>query len=213
MRLAMKNHQAAHAAAPRSATTHRPLAFILIATAIAGCASTPSATSSAGNTTASQTADAATAKPANTGNVSAQNLGNGATARQAGGPDAKKATTPHQDPASPLAKRSVFFDYDQFVVKTNLLPPLKAHAEYLAKNSSLKMQIEGSADERGSREYNMALGQKRADAVRRSLTAYGAPADRIETVSFGEEKPKATGHDEASWAENRRADVRYSDER
>ena len=210
----MKNPSSAHAAAARSASAHQPLVYILIATAIAGCASDPATTASAGSANASQTASttAATAKPANAGSVAAQNLSSGANARQAGALDAKKAAPPHQDPASPLAKRSVFFDYDKFVVKTNFLPPLKAHAEYLSKNSALKMQIEGSADERGSREYNMALGQKRAEAVKRSLTAYGAPADRIETISFGEEKPKATGHDEAAWAENRRADALYKGE-
>jgi len=88
-------------------------------------------------------------------------------------------------------------------------PLVAAHARYLTQNKNAKMIIQGNTDERGSREYNLALGQRRADAVKQMMTVLGAEGSRVETVSFGEEKPRAQGHDEAAWAENRRADIRY----
>ena len=87
-----------------------------------------------------------------------------------------------------------------------------AHASYLSQNRNRKVRLEGHADERGSREYNMALGQRRAIAVRNATTALGVGGDRIEAISFGEDKPKATGHDEASWAQNRRVEIVYDGE-
>jgi peptidoglycan-associated lipoprotein len=116
---------------------------------------------------------------------------------------------PLNDPNSPLAKRSVFFDFDSFVVKPEFQTLVEAHGKYLTTNKARRIVIEGNADERGSREYNLALGQKRADAVKSRLTLLGVTETQIETVSFGEEKPRATGHDEASWAQNRRADINY----
>jgi peptidoglycan-associated lipoprotein len=119
---------------------------------------------------------------------------------------------PLRDPNNILSKRSVYFDFDSNLVKDEFKPIVSAHARYLQQNGSAKMRIEGNADERGSREYNLALGQRRADAVRQMMQLLGARATQIETVSFGEEKPRATGHDEASWAENRRADIVYQGE-
>ena len=116
---------------------------------------------------------------------------------------------PLNDPNSPLSRRSVYFDFDSFVVKDEFRPVVQAHAAFLGTNKTRRVVIQGNTDERGSREYNLALGQKRAEAVRRSLTALGVPDAQIEAVSFGEEKPKATGSDEASYAENRRADIVY----
>jgi peptidoglycan-associated lipoprotein len=113
------------------------------------------------------------------------------------------------DPKGVLAKRSIYFDFDSFEIKPEFQAVLEAHAKYLRDNRSRKMSLEGNADERGSREYNLALGQKRAEAVRRALTLLGVNDSQIEAVSFGEEKPRALGHDEAAWAENRRADLRY----
>jgi len=86
---------------------------------------------------------------------------------------------------------------------------VEAHAKFLLEHKELKVRIEGNCDERGSREYNLALGQRRADSVKRAMTLLGVPARQIETVSFGAEKPKALGHDEESWAENRRSDIVY----
>ncbi len=116
---------------------------------------------------------------------------------------------PLKDPSNILSKRSVFFELDSNVVKDEFKPLVSAHARYLQQNRNMKMTLQGNADERGSREYNLALGQRRADAVKQVMLLLGAQIDQIETVSFGEEKPRATGHDEASLAENRRADIVY----
>ena len=111
-----------------------------------------------------------------------------------------------------LAKRSVYFDFDQFVIKSEFKPLVEAHAKFLVANPKVKMLIQGNADERGSREYNLALGQKRAEALRKMLMLLGAREDQVEAVSLGEEKPKNPGHDEAAWAENRRDDMLYTGE-
>ena len=122
------------------------------------------------------------------------------------------AGSPLKDPGNILSKRSIYFDYDSNLVKDEFKPIVAAHARYLQQNGAAKMKIEGNADERGSREYNLALGQRRADAARQMMTLLGAQAGQIEAVSFGEEKPRAMGHEEASWAENRRADIVYQGE-
>jgi peptidoglycan-associated lipoprotein len=119
------------------------------------------------------------------------------------------AYDPLQDPNHALAKRSVFFDFDDFQVKEEFKPAIAAHADYLSKNRGRQIVIEGHADERGSSEYNLALGQKRAEAVRRSLELSGASDKQIETVSFGEEKPRSQNNNEAAWVQNRRADIVY----
>jgi peptidoglycan-associated lipoprotein len=116
---------------------------------------------------------------------------------------------PLRDPANILSKRVVFFDFDSFVVRDEFRPLIEAHGRYLAQNRNARMTIQGNTDERGSREYNIALGQKRADAVKRMMTLLGAQDSQIETVSFGKEKPRNPGSDEAAWAENRRDDILY----
>jgi len=116
---------------------------------------------------------------------------------------------PLNDPASPLSKRSVYFDFDSFVVKPEFQGTVEAHGKFLVANPARRVTIEGHADERGSREYNLALGQKRAEAVKSRLRLLGVPDAQMETVSFGEEKPAATGADEAAWSQNRRADLNY----
>lgn len=103
--------------------------------------------------------------------------------------------------------RSVFFPFDVDAVQASDRPTVQAHGAYLAKNKSAKVRVEGYADERGSSEYNLALGQRRANNVKKLLILSGAKASQIETVSFGEEKPRATSHDESSWSQNRRADI------
>lgn len=116
---------------------------------------------------------------------------------------------PLDDPKGILAKRSVYFDYDSYIVKNEFKPVVEAHAAYLTNNTNRKVLIQGNTDERGGREYNLALGQKRAEAVRKSLTLLSVPDAQIEAVSYGKEKPKALGSNEAAWAENRRADIVY----
>ena len=118
-------------------------------------------------------------------------------------------TDPLNDATGMLAKRSVYFDFDSYVVKDEFKPVIEAHSQYLIKNTDRKIVIQGNTDERGGSEYNLALGQKRAEAVRRALNLLGVADSQIEAVSFGKEKPKATGSNEAAWAENRRADIVY----
>ncbi|HXF78902.1 MAG TPA: peptidoglycan-associated lipoprotein Pal [Usitatibacter sp.] len=119
---------------------------------------------------------------------------------------------PLHDPNNILSKRSVYFDFDSNVVKDEYRPLVQAHARYMVDHRDTRIRIEGNCDERGSREYNLALGQRRAEAVKKIMTVLGVPDGRIETTSFGEEKPVALGHDEASWAKNRRADIKYAGE-
>ncbi len=143
----------------------------------------------------------------------------GATTAPAGGAGVsgtaagtRPGVNPLRDPSNVLSKRSVYFDYDSDVVKEEYKVVVDAHARYLVVNRSLKIMIQGHADERGSREYNIALGQRRADAVKRMMLLLGAQDVQIETVSFGEEKPRNTGHDDAAWSENRRGDIQYPGE-
>ena len=117
-----------------------------------------------------------------------------------------------KDPRSPLSKRSVYFDYDSYVVKDEFQALLAAHGKFLAANAKMKMLIQGNADERGSREYNLALGQKRAEALRKMLALLGAREDQIEAVSLGEEKPRCSESNEACWSQNRRDDMLYTGE-
>lgn len=116
------------------------------------------------------------------------------------------------DPKSILSKRSVYFDLDSYTVKDEFRELVAAHAKFMTQNTQFKVLLQGNTDERGSREYNLSLGQKRADALRKSLVLLGVSEGQIESVSLGKEKPKNDGHDEAAWAENRRADILYKGE-
>jgi peptidoglycan-associated lipoprotein len=117
-----------------------------------------------------------------------------------------------KDPKSPLSKRSVFFDYDSFQVKDEYKTLLEFHGKFLAANPKIKTLVQGNADERGSREYNLALGQKRAEAVKKTLLLNGGKEDQVEAVSLGEEKPRCTEPNEQCWAQNRRGDMLYTGE-
>ena len=127
-------------------------------------------------------------------------------------PETVSGGDPLKDPSNILSRRSVFFDYDSNAVKEEFKPLVTAHAGYISKNRQQRMTIQGNTDERGSREYNLALGQRRADAVKQMMTLLGAPSTQIETVSFGEEKPRAQGNSEQAYSENRRADIVYQGE-
>ena len=113
------------------------------------------------------------------------------------------------DANSILATRSAFFDFDKSAIKSADKPMIQAHGQYLASKAERKVAVEGNADERGSSEYNLALGNRRADSVKKMLVVSGAKASQISTASFGEEKPRASGHNEAAWSQNRRADIVY----
>lgn len=133
-------------------------------------------------------------------------------AQTAGMSDNKMDINPLTDPSNILSKRNVYFEYDKFNVKPEYQSLIAAHAKYLVDHPKTMITLQGNADERGSREYNLSLGQKRAVAVKQALNLLGVADKQIETISFGNEKPKALGHDEASWAENRRVDIAYPGE-
>ncbi len=143
----------------------------------------------------------------------------GAAAKSGGAQDAailpySGGTSPAdlKDPASVLSKRRVQFDYDSAAIRDEFHALLEAHAKYIKANSGAKVILQGNTDERGSREYNLALGQRRAESVFKALNLLGVPDSQMEAVSMGEEKPIAEGHDEAAWQQNRRTEILYQGE-
>jgi peptidoglycan-associated lipoprotein len=173
------------------------IAAIVVA-ALAGCKSTDTQTAAPVEDKGTGTTATAPGGASTTG-VGSTGVSGSATAQP-----------PHKDPANILSqKRSVYFDYDQFVIKDEFKATVEVHAKYLQGNRALRVILQGNTDERGTREYNIALGQKRSDAVKKLMVLLGATEIQIETVSFGKEKPRREGHDETSWAENRRVDIVY----
>ena len=188
------------------------IAAFMIA-AIAGCASTGSEDTAP----VEDKAGAATAPGAGTGATTSGTttapIGGVSGVTGAPGSGATSASAAAlRDPRNILSKRNIYFDYDQFTVKDEYKPIVEAHAKYLQANRGARAIIQGNTDERGTREYNIALGQKRADAVKNLMLLLGATEIQIETVSFGKEKPRREGHDETSWAENRRVDIVHAGE-
>jgi peptidoglycan-associated lipoprotein len=175
----------------------------LIAAALAGCSTTP--------TTEAPVDDRSTTGTTAPGSTGAE-TGGAASGSVTGSATGSAARNPLRDPNNVLSRRSIYFDYDSFVVKDDYRPLVEAHARYLQQNRNARVTVQGNTDERGSREYNIALGQKRADSVKRMMTLLGATESQIETVSFGKEKPRNPGHDEAAYAENRRDDILYAGE-
>jgi peptidoglycan-associated lipoprotein len=174
------------------------LVCALCALLLAACKSTPPIDTGAPVEERDAAAAAAAAGTTTTGTTT------GAIAGTATG---ATGTNPLRDPSSPLSRRIVYFDFDSYVVKDEYKTMVEAHGRYLQANRNARMTIQGSTDERGSREYNIALGQRRADALKKLLILYGATEIQIETVSFGKEKPRREGHDETAWAENRRDEI------
>ncbi len=180
---------------------------LFIAAAVAGCSSTPTQESAP---VEERTPGTSTTAPG--GGAMTSGVGTSGVAGTAGTAGAGGATSPLKDPKSILSKRSVFSDYDSYVVKDEFRALVEAHAKYLQANRAARMIIQGNTDERGTREYNIALGQRRADAVKKMMLLLGASDAQIETVSFGKEKPRNPGSGESAWAENRRDDIVYSGE-
>ena len=176
---------------------------IATASMLAACSSTPEQATPVED----RNATAATGATSGSSGTSTSGMGNQSGASGSNLQGNNMSGNPLKDPRSPLSRREIFYDYDSFVVKDEYKPLLEAHAAYLKSNRNARVTVEGNTDERGSREYNLALGQKRSESVKRVLTLLGVNEAQIETVSFGEEKPRNPGHDEASWAENRRVDV------
>lgn len=202
---------------------------LLIVSLLAACASgvklndVPVEDKSGAQVNNSQNKDADKAsKSANSASSSSSNSannGNSGTASASNLPEAKQSSAPapvnaptaaDAGMAGPAnAAKVIYFDYDSYIVKPEFQAVIEAHAQFLKANQRARVSLEGHTDERGSREYNLALGQKRADAVRQSLTLLGVSAAQIESVSFGEEKPAVAGSDEAAYAKNRRAEFFY----
>ena len=170
------------------------LALAVSAALIAGCATTEP-------TTPTEAAPVAAPQP------QPQARGTTPQAPQARAQQPATAATARGEPGPALdVKRSVYYAFDGYDVKPEYRGLVEQHARYLRDNPSAKIVVEGNADERGSREYNVALGQKRAESVMKMMVVLGARPSQIEAVSYGEEKPRLTGHDESAWAENRRSD-------
>jgi peptidoglycan-associated lipoprotein len=176
------------------------LAIAAVAALLAGCSSTPKVESGAAveDRTATPTTNVPPAP--------------GVTAVTPTGPSAEQLPNVLKDPNNILSKRSLYYDYDKYDVKDEYKPLLQAHARFLSQNRNFKMLIQGNCDERGSREYNIALGQKRADAVKKMLVLMGAQESQVESVSLGEEKPRCTETTEACYSQNRRSDMLYGGE-
>ena len=177
---------------------HAALYLAIAAIAAAGCASKEE-----------KPADVTSATPSTTQRPSTATSPSTTASTQPTRPTGNPLT----DPNSPLAKRSVYFDFDSNAVKDEYQGLVQNHSRFLTgERRDARIRIEGNTDERGSREYNLALGQRRAEAVKKVMTVLGVQDGRIETISYGEEKPQSNGRDEQAWAQNRRADIKYPGE-
>ena len=174
----------------------RNLVLILVVALIAGCASKGKEQDDLGYGTQSGQAAAG-----------AQSGGASDATRGEGGAFDDSAAA---GPKASMKNRTVYFDFDRDEIKEEFRQIVADHGKYLAANPSTKIRLEGHADERGSREYNIGLGERRAQAVKQALLLQGAGASQLSTVSYGEERPAATGSDEESWALNRRVEIVYA---
>jgi len=171
------------------------IAVLSVSLVASGCSSkkprpTPTSSNAAASTDESQTSGADASK--------AFGAAGDATGAGVAGPSGAQ-----------LQNRTIYFDFDSSEVKSDYNGLITAHARYLASNPSIRVRLEGNTDERGSREYNIGLGERRAQSVRRALTLQGVADSQITTVSYGEERPAVTGHTEEAWARNRRVDIVY----
>jgi len=173
-------------------------AVVAVAALLAGCASTPKEEPKA----AVEERTPTTAVPSQPGITTVTPVA----------PKGEQLPSELKDPNNILSKRSLYYDYDKYDVRDEYKALLQAHARYLSQNRNAKMLIQGNCDERGSREYNIALGQKRADGVKKMLLLMGAQESQLESVSLGEEKPRCTETTEACYGQNRRSDMLYGGE-
>jgi peptidoglycan-associated lipoprotein len=173
------------------------LVFGLVTWIMAACSSTPTAQAPAAPTPqAAAPAAQPSAPPAAAGHATPA--------------DRPAVQAMHLDAASALSReRSVYFSFDDATIARQYAPVIERHGQYLQRNGTLRIVVQGNTDERGGSEYNLALGQRRADAVKAALRIYGVRDAQVEAISFGEEKPMEGGHDESSWQKNRRADIVY----
>ena len=147
--------------------------------------------------------DESATEPVPTGSDSTQGVGGSSSLTGS-------ALTEEERARQLLAQVTIYFDYDSSEIRADFNDMLRAHAQQLARNANMRVRLEGHADERGSREYNIALGERRAQAVRQVLQLQGASSTQLSTVSYGEERPAELGHDDTSWAKNRRVELVYA---
>ena len=169
---------------------------------VGGCQTTPEDQQAAGVEDRSKPKPGASAQPGERPKVGAVDLTK----------TKKDAAAALKDPSSILSKRNVYFDYDKFDIKEEYRALVEAHAKYLRENPDARMLIQGNADDRGSREYNVGLGQRRSDSVKKMLVLLGARESQLESVSLGEEKPACSEQNEGCWAKNRRGEMLYAGE-
>ncbi|WP_435104517.1 peptidoglycan-associated lipoprotein Pal [Arhodomonas sp. AD133] len=184
----------------------RWIAIALLALAVTGCATTDKTEGDAA-TMDDTNGEAVTGTGADDGTMTGEEM-DGAEASGAGA-EGGFTSADLEDPASPLSTRVFYFPFDSSQLSDGDTETLTAHAEYLATHPEVSVIVEGHTDERGAREYNLALGERRAQSVSDILTLNGAAGDQVTIVSYGEEKPAVNGHDEQAWSKNRRAELVY----
>ena len=190
------------------------LALVLVgAAALAACGGTPDTVGIVEDDQADAASSDGSVSTSGTGDDSVSSADT--TADTAGTTGADATTTgrfqghPLDDPAGGLAARTIYFEFDSSEVPESERSTIESHARYLSERSGAQITLEGHADERGSREYNIALGERRAVAVRRLMSLLGASGPQVRTISYGEERPAADGHDESAWRLNRRVEIVY----
>ena len=179
------------------------LAIALTAALMAGCSSSEE---EGGLADASQTGTDASTSGYNDGSLSGSQFGSGSGSNYGSG---SNLGPEFSDPNNPLSKQVIYFELDSSQVKQEYVPVVAAHARYLASHSSQRVILAGNADERGSSEYNIALGEQRAKSVERMMRSQGVSASQLEVVSYGEEKPAVSGTGESVWQQNRRVELGY----
>lgn len=186
----------------------KTLAIIVPLAMLWGCSTTPSDTETSAGTGA-ETGSMTQGREAPTTGTAGR--GTGSAGVEVGGVEGTGGFVgdPLDDPDSLLSERTVYFDFDKSEIKSRAREIIEAHANYLSSRPSVSIVLEGHADERGTREYNLGLGERRAKAVQQVMGLLGVSRDQIEVVSYGEERPAVMGHDEAAWTKNRRVEIVY----
>ncbi len=180
--------------------TYKHVLLIAALSLFSACSTTPDKPSSATVEDKSATGSSGS-NTDSSGTSSARSYGTGS--------DSATSMTALDDPQGPLAVRTIYFEYDSSEIQPQFREAIEAHAALLIANPDAIMSLEGHADERGSREYNLALGERRSQAVKRQMTLLGVSSSQIRTTSYGEERPVTEGHDEFAWSQNRRVEIIY----
>lgn len=184
------------------------LTAAILALGLAACSTTKKADEEAA--AAQAAADRAAAERAAAANASAASTGSSLDSQSLGANAQSSAASKANELAAQLGVKTFHFDYDSSSIPSKDYTALRAHAAYLSKNAGARVRVEGHTDERGTREYNLALGERRAKAVAVFLTSNGAKSNQLEVISYGEENPVASGESESAWAQNRRVELEYT---